>query len=290
MTSLQRQVAPRRSGRPAHLKSMLDDIARQCNFSQRIAGDPIEFLYRYHNPRDIEVAGFIAAVLAYGKVDLFKAVVERILSPMGSSPSAFLARFSKRRDARLFEDIYYRFNTSADILLLLQTLHRLLARHGSVEAAFCRNLNPDAKTVEDALVAFVADIHDASPAKKQHSRGFAQFFPSPASGSACKRLNLFLRWMVRTDSPDFGIWKGIRPDQLVIPLDRHISRIGRCFGLTSRKTDDWKTAVEITDSLKRFDPIDPVKYDFALCHLGITQECHVSKCGSCKYSKEALRR
>ncbi len=264
------------------LRRFLDTLYRQCDIRACINGDPIEFPHRYTEPRDIETAGLIAAVLAYGRVDLFKQVIKRILHRMGQSPAAFLADFSLRRDAKLFSGIYYRFNTTDDIVLFLHALHRIMKNHGSIENAFCRHMRPDASTVEDALAGFVAEVHAAAETKESRSRGFSQFFPSPANGSACKRLNLYLRWMVRQAAPDFGIWRGIRADQLVIPLDLHISRIGRCFGLTTRKSDDWKTAVEITGSLKRFDPDDPLKYDFALCHLGITQECRVDKCASCR--------
>jgi len=284
MTIASRTASRISSGKRSSLKKRLDALHRTCDYTGRIQGDPIEFPHRYRNPRDIEIAGLIAAVLAYGRVDLFKAVVERILLQMGESPAACISRFSKNRDAKRFDGIYYRFNSTDDIVLLLHVLHLLLKHHGSIEHAIVRHLQATDETVGPALAAFIDEIHLLAKKNGIVSRGFGQFFPSPASGSACKRLNLYLRWMVRTDAPDFGIWKGIRPDQLVIPLDLHISRIGRCFGLTARKSDDWKTAVEITKSLKQFDPLDPVKYDFALCHLGITQECHITKCGTCSYS------
>lgn len=274
------------AGKSSSLKKKLDALHQQCNFSKRIAGDPIEFPHRYHDPRDIEVVGLIAAVLAYGRVDLFKAVVDRILQQMGVYPAAFVAEFSLKRDAQRFNGICYRFNTTEDIVLLMQILHLLLRKYGSIEQAVVIHLRRNDASIGPALTGFVAGVHELAAKRGLVSRGFAQFFPSPASGSACKRLNLYLRWMVRSGAPDIGIWRGIRTDQLVIPLDLHISRIGRCFGLTSRKSDDWKTALEITESLKRIDPVDPIKYDFALCHLGITQECHVAKCKSCKYRRK----
>lgn len=286
MTSALRRASRQDGGKLLSLKKRLDTLHRQCDYSCRIEGDPIEFPHRYRDPRDIETAGLIAAVLAYGRVDLFKAVVERVLMPMGDSPSTFISRFSLKRDAKHFDGVYYRFNTTDDILLLFAVLRLLVKKHGTLEQAFHRHLGDDDQTVGPALAGFVEEVHELAAKHGSISRGFAQFFPSPANGSACKRLNLFLRWMVRTDAPDFGIWKGVRPDQLVIPLDLHISRIGRCFGFTARKSDDWKTAVEITESLRRFDVADPIKYDFALCHLGITQECHVTKCASCKYKRD----
>ncbi len=262
------------------LRLFLDTLYRQCDIHACISGDPLEFPHRYTELQDIEAAGLISAVLAYGRVDLFKAVIDRVLLRMGQSPAAFLADFSLKHHAKLFSGIYYRFNTTDDILLY--ALHRVMKKHGSIEKAFCRHMRPDASTVEDALTGFVAEVRATVKAKDSLSRGFSQLFPSPLNGSACKRLNLYLRWMVRQAAPDFGIWRNMRADQLVIPLDLHIGRIGRCFGLTTRKSDDWKTAVEITVALKRFDPKDPLKYDFPLCHLGITRECHADKCGSCR--------
>ncbi|HSW64720.1 MAG TPA: TIGR02757 family protein [Dissulfurispiraceae bacterium] len=283
MTKSLQSASLRHAGKHSPLRKRLDALHRQCDFSQRIAGDPIEFPHRYCDPRDIEVVGLIAAVLAYGRVDLFKAVIDRILQQMGAHPADFLAEFSLKRDAKRFDGMYYRFNTTEDIVLLMQILHLFLRKHGSIEQAVVIHLRRNDASIGPALAGFVAGVHELAAKRGLVSHGFAQFFPSPASGSACKRLNLYLRWMVRSGAPDCGIWKGIRPDQLVIPLDLHISRIGRCFGLTARKSDDWKTAVEITELLKRFDPVDPVKYDFALCHLGITQECHVTKCGDCRF-------
>ena len=124
--------------------------------------------------------------------------------------------------------------------------------------------------------------------------GLKQLFPSPDKGSACKRPNLFLRWMVRTQDVDFGIWDRIPPSKLIIPLDTHIAKIARCIGLTKRTSSDWKTAKEITDSLKKFDPEDPLKYDFALCHHGISGLCKGGKsessCSSCFFNIETISR
>jgi len=123
--------------------------------------------------------------------------------------------------------------------------------------------------------------------KDIHPHGMMHFFPTPAKGSACKRMNLFLRWMVRDRDIDFGIWKGIPKNKLVIPLDTHIARISRCLGFTMRRSADWKAAVEITNALKQFDPDDPVKYDFALCHHGIAGMCakgDVRLCTGCIFS------
>lgn len=269
------------------LKNTLDKFYRDYDFKGRLGHDPIEFPHRYENPRDVEVSAFIASSLAYGKVELFKPVIEKILSEMGSNPYEFLLEFSIKRHRRLFEGIKYRFNESEDLIALLFILHKILTRNKSLENVFMRFFRSDSLTIEEGLAGFVASLLQTNTSlvygKNIKPAGLRQFFPSPVDGSACKRANLFLRWMVRDRDIDFGIWEGIPKKKLVIPLDTHIARISRCLGFTERKSQGWKMAVEITESLKRFDPEDPLKYDFALCHHGISGVCKGEKNGSeCK--------
>jgi len=259
------------------LKSTLNRFYQEYDFQKRLLHDPIELPHRYRNPRDIEIAGFLASSFAYGKVGLFKPVVEKVLSSMGKSPYDFLMHFSVARHARLFHGIQYRFNRNEDILCLLFMLRAVLRKEGSLEGSFMKHYQDDDENIGNALSGMINDFLSVSTAKVYgrdiRPAGLAQFFPSPAGGSTCKRQNLFLRWMVRDRDIDFGIWKGIPKNKLVIPLDTHIMKISQCLGLTNRKSADWKTAVEITESLKRFDPEDPLKYDFALCHHGISGLC-----------------
>lgn len=269
------------------LKNILDKFYRDYDFKGRLGHDPIEFPHRYGNPRDVEVSAFIASSLAYGKVELFKPIIEKILSEMGASPYDFLLEYSIKRHRRLFEGIKYRFNENEDLMALLFILHETLAVNKSLENVFMKFCRPDSLTIEEGLAGFVASLlqTNTSPVygKDIKPAGLRQLFPSPVDGSACKRANLFLRWMVRDRDIDFGIWKGIPKNKLVIPLDTHIARISRCLGFTERKSQDWKMAVEITEALKRFDPEDPLKYDFALCHHGISGVCKGEKNGSeCK--------
>ena len=223
------------------------------------------------------MAGLIASCLAYGRVDLFTSVVGRVLAAMGSSPADFLLEFRLQRDRRLFHGIQYRFNRNEDILALLLTLHRALRKHGSLEALFAAQDDASLPDTAKAIDGFVRELlsADLSPVYgcNDKPRGLLQLFPLPSSGSACKRFNLFLRWMVRDMPPDLGIWKKVSKSRLVIPLDLHIMRVSRCLGFTKRASQDWKAALEITASLKRFDPEDPLKYDFALCHRGMTGGC-----------------
>jgi len=266
------------------LKNVLDRFYRDYDFKGRLFHDPIEFPHRYKNPRDVEVSAFIASSLAYGKVELFKPIIEKILAGMGPHPYEFLLEFSIKRHRKLFEGIKYRFNENEDLMALLFILHETLSGNESLENVFMKFCRPDSITIEEGLVGFVSSLlyTNTSPVygKDIKPTGLRQLFPSPVDGSACKRANLFLRWMVRDRDIDFGIWKGIPKNKLVIPLDTHIARISRCLGFTERKSQGWKMAVEITESLKRFDPEDPLKYDFALCHHGISGMCKGMRVGN----------
>jgi uncharacterized protein (TIGR02757 family) len=204
-------------------------------------------------------------------------VVEKILFIMGRSPYDFLVNFNIMKHRKLFAGIKYRFNENKDIVCLLFILHKTLKKYGSIENAFKRFYRTEDDNTGRGLSELI-DVFAAIDTSSVYGRnirpsGLMQFFPSPANGSACKRQNLFLRWMIRDRDIDFGIWKGITANKLIIPLDTHIARISRCLDFTKRKSQDWKMAVEITESLKKFDSIDPLKYDFALCHHGISGIC-----------------
>ncbi|MEW5744296.1 MAG: TIGR02757 family protein [Nitrospirota bacterium] len=269
----------------ASLKRTLDRLYAAYNFEERICFDPIEIPHRYTRPEDIEAAGFICSCFAYGRVDLFKALLNALFERMGGSPYDFLLGFNVRRHRKRFAGLYYRFNRNDDILCLLHVLGRVLRDCGAIEAVFKRHYTDSDATVVNGLTGIVDTLLGIDTAavygKAIRPDGFLQFFPSPAQGSACKRMNMFLRWMVRDRDIDFGLWKGIPKNRLVIPLDVHIARIARCLGLTKRSSQDWKTAVEITESLKKLDPEDPLKYDFALCHQGIAKVCHTGRCREC---------
>ncbi|MBI5641614.1 MAG: TIGR02757 family protein [Nitrospirae bacterium] len=267
------------------LKEILDRFYLEFDFAARIPHDPIKFPCRYDFPQDREVAGFIASCLAYGRVELFSAVVEKILRQMGESPTDFLLHFTVKGQAGLFSGITYRFNQNNDIICMLFILSETLKKHSSLEGAFRRFHRPDNKNIEKGLSGLMNEFlsTDTSAVYGRNIRpaGLTQFFPSPADGSACKRANLFLRWMIRDRDIDLGIWKDIPKSKLVIPLDTHIARISRCLGLTQRRSQDWKMAVEITEALKQLDSEDPLKYDFALCHHGISGTCKGLKNNDC---------
>ncbi len=275
------------------LKAVLDRFYREYDFAGRIAHDPIRFPHRYREPHDIEVAAFLASSLAYGKVELFSAVLEKIFGIMGEHPYEFVLDFDVKKHGEMFAGIKYRFNENSDLLALLFLLRALLKKHRSIEKALKAHYRKDDQNIGGALAGLMSSFRgtDTSAVYGTDLRpyGLRQFFPSPADGSACKRANLFLRWMIRDRDIDFGLWKGIPGNKLVIPLDTHIARISRCLGLTHRRSQDWKTAVEITRSLAGLDPEDPLKYDFALCHHGISGMCGGKKsddpCDACVFAK-----
>ena len=280
-----------------HLKSdvsldnILDRFYGEFNFKERLEHDPIEFPRRYSYQDDIEAAGFIAACFAYGKVELFKPVIEKILMPGGKHPARFFADFTLEEDSKYFKDIRYRFNKKKDVLCLVFILGRILQEWGSLKNLFYNFYKPGHEDIRDALDGFVDCFLrvDTSPVYGRNikPRGLTQLLPLPGNKSACKRMNLFLRWMVRTGDIDLGIWNKIPPSKLIIPLDTHIAKISKCIGLTKRSASDWKTAEEITGALKQFDPVDPLKYDFALCHQGISGACrgkgYSAACSSCVF-------
>jgi len=274
------------------LKRYLDQFLDGFPAEDHIAMDPVRFVHRYDRPRDREIAGFLAAAFAYGNVRTVLGTVDAILGPMGTHPAEFVARFDPRRDGRRFDGFFHRWNNQKDLTVLLWILRRLLEDYGSIEAAVAAGTSPLDPSVAGGLDGFAQAAlgygHERfyTKADLASRRGVRYFFPRVSDGSACKRLNLYLRWMVRpADGVDCGLWTGIRPDQLVIPLDTHIARISRYIGLTAYTSPGWRMAEDVTASLRRLDPADPIRYDFALCHLGIAGDCprkrDIVKCVQC---------
>jgi uncharacterized protein (TIGR02757 family) len=265
------------------MRVQLLDFLAQAPQRARIAEDPVELPHRYREPRDIEVAALLSASLAYGRVDLFKPKVEALLGQMGRSPAGFVTGLDAAGAARLLDGFVYRFNVATDVAVLLLGMGKALRRHGSLEALFLQGLEPRSEGEgEDAWHAALGRFTGAlrqvplGPLEKRLGpvRGLGHLLPSPLGPGAAKRLNLYLRWMVRgPDEVDFGIWRGVPASRLLIPLDTHIARISGRIGLTRRKDLGWKTAVEITSALRAVDPEDPVRFDFALCHHGMSGRC-----------------
>lgn len=240
--------------------------------------DPIQIVRRYPDVADREIVAFIASGLAFGRVASVMASVEAVCAELGPHPAAFICSFDPARDGRGLGTIGHRWIRGRDLVALAWILRTLVERHGSIEASLAAHLRPAGASLADAFEGWSAEARriDLSPvygSRVPRAPGVWYFFARPSTGSACKRLNLFVRWMVRRDAVDPGGWTAIAPSQLIVPLDTHTIRLGRCLRLTRRTSPGWKMAAEITDGLRRLDPLDPVRYDFALCHLGMMGGC-----------------
>ncbi len=282
----------------ARLAPLLETLYRTFPRS-RIKYDPISIPHGYTDPKEIELTGFLTAAFAYGRAPFFNQTVEKVLALANASPAVgftgksfhrYLMTFNLEKERSRFRNIYYRFNRPQDILCLVYIMSEIVKQYGGIQSLFVSCYKDDDEDIGPTLARFIEKIMaiDTTPVYggANKPRGLLQFFPSPAQNSACKRWNLYLRWMVRpNDGVDFGLWKEIPPSKLIIPLDTHIARIGRYLCLTLRKSSDWTTAKEITQRLKGMDPVDPLKYDFPLCHLGISGACPISpnaeKCRVC---------
>jgi uncharacterized protein (TIGR02757 family) len=258
------------------LKAALDQHYEAFNRIDS-AADPVHLVRRYEDPADREVVGFCAASLAFGRVASVLSSIEALLARMGPSPAAYVRSFDPARDGRAFRGLVHRWTRSADLVALLWTLRAMLDRSGTIEGFFLEGFDSGAEHLAGGVESFSARARqvDWRPAYGRVPKrpGVCYFFPRPSTGSGCKRLNLFLRWMVRRDAIDLGVWTRVPASKLIVPLDTHVIRVGRCLGLTRYKSPGWKMAVEITAALRRLDPDDPVKYDFSLCHLGMMNAC-----------------
>jgi uncharacterized protein (TIGR02757 family) len=263
--------------RARRLKPLLERLYGSYDFSC-IHTDPIEFVHMFKDDRDREVVALIASSLAYGRVGQIKKSIAGVIDIMGREPHRFTLSFSPEKHRKAFASFAHRFSGADDIRCLIYFARQMIEEGGSIESFFLKGYEDDIKT---SLISFsqraLSLRSDSIYGAKSLPRGAGVrfFFPSPRNGSACKRLNLFMRWMVRKDTVDFGIWKKIPPSKLVIPLDTHIARISVRLGLTKRRSPDWKMAEEVTENLKKFDPEDPVKYDFALTRLGILKKGNI---------------
>lgn len=249
------------------------------------AADPVQFVHRYREVADREIVAFVASALAFGRVASVLASVERLLVLMGPSPAAFVRSFELCELATAFAGLGHRWTRAEDLVALMLVLRHMIESAGSIERYVAGGHDLKALDVTGTVERFSAracavDVRQAYGKSMPRRPGVHFFFPRPSTGSGCKRLNLFLRWMVRSDAVDPGGWTMIRPAQLVVPLDTHVIRVGRCLGLTRYRTGGWRMAAEITASLRRFDPDDPVRYDFSLCHLGMMGACGFGTNGS----------
>lgn len=286
-------VSPSRAISSHRLRATLDRVYARYNRQQFIGSDPLQFAHRYPDRADAEIAAFLAAALAYGRVQQIERCLTQLFDRMDDAPYEFASRFDRRRRTRL-RSFKHRFTTGDDLSDLLALFRRVLDEHGSLEAFFLRGYRDEHANVLPALSAFCdslcrmyTDLHG----RARIPTGLNYLLASPTRGSASKRLNLFLRWMVRKDDVDLGLWTGIDKAKLIVPVDVHMARLCRVLGFHDSKAASLATALKITAGFARIEPDDPTKYDFALSRIGIIENCtglRQAQCESCEL--DGLRR
>jgi uncharacterized protein (TIGR02757 family) len=219
--------------------------------------------------------------VAFGRVASVLQSIERLVAIMGPRPADYVRAFNPARDGQAFNGLVHRWTRERDFVALIWILRQMFERSGSIEGFFLEGYDPAATDLAAALDSFseraMALDLKAAYGKVPKRPGVGYFFPRPSKGSACKRLNLFLRWMVRHDALDLGVWTRVSASKLIVPLDTHVIRVGRCLQLTRYTSPGWNMARDITASLTRIDPADPVRYDFSICHLGMMNACGFSR-------------
>lgn len=251
------------------LQKYLNQAADRFNSPTFIEKDPISIPHRFSKLQDIEISGFWVAMLAWGQRVTIINKANELIALMDESPHDFIINHQESDRERFLKFKHRTFN-DIDTLYFLEWLQWYYRSNDSLEDAFASNLSAQDATTEKALAGFQELFFSLPDAPRRTQKHVA----TPVRKSTCKRLNMFLRWMVRNDNAgvDFGLWDKISPSQLIIPLDVHVDRVARSLGLIKRKQTDWLTAVELTQKLKTYDPSDPVRYDYALFGLGILEK------------------
>ena len=265
------------------IKDVLERLYYKYNRPDFIKSDPLQFVYQYSNQADREIAALLAAMLAYGRVQQIQKSLTNLLGRMGDSPFEFVRNFDEYKRGKL-GSFKHRFTTGDYLSDLLELLKKVLNQYGSLQNFFVQCYNPGDKNVIPALSKFCDSLLNMYSKTYNRSvpRGLSYLLPRPAAGSACKRLNLFLRWMVREDDIDTGLWRSIDKAKLIVPIDVHMGRLCRILGLYDQKTVSLASAVKITQSFAEIEPADPVKYDFALSRIGIIENCDGSYRPACE--------
>lgn len=243
------------------IKNFLDEQLIHFKNSGFIENDPIQIPHRFTNRKDIEIAGFLTALISWGNRKSIINNALRLMDLMHNDPYNFVINH-KNADLNKLQPFVHRTFNANDAIFLIQALKSVYQNHGSLEELFI------GKSMYDGIINLRNHL-----LKTPHEKRSEKHLANPERGSAAKRINMFLRWMVRKDASniDFGLWQNIEPSELLLPLDIHTSKVARKLGLLQRKQNDWKAVIEITGQLKKFDPVDPIKYDFALFGLGYTQ-------------------
>lgn len=255
-----------------NMKQVFDGLIKKYETAEFIVNDPVQFPHRFLDHKDIEVSAFLASCLAYGRRDKIIKSVDCIHEIMQNEPANFVQNFDYEKDKKLFDGFIHRYTAGADVALFMHVMGEVLREYKTVENLFMLDFDYSQKNVKSALTSFVEELCKLLPPGVENIRGFNFLFPNPQKGSACKRLNMALRWLVRKGPVDLDLWRNVPSSMLMIPLDTHVAKLARKYALTTRRADDWKTAEEITDRLRELNPNDPAGYDFALFGMGVSKE------------------
>ncbi len=270
------RVPDHQTVRDRALPERLDLLYHDYNRIDAVS-DPVHRVRPFTEPADREIAGFCAGALAFGRVASVLNSIDALFAVMGPRPAEFVRRFDPSAPSPVMRAIVHRWIRGDDLVALLWILRQMLEQSGSIEGFFLEGYDSAHEDIGPALDSFsrralALDVRRAY-GRMPRRPGVCYFFPRPSAGSACKRLNLFLRWMIRTDEVDLGVWTRVPPSKLIVPLDTHVIRLGRCLWLTRYVSPGWKMAADVTASLRRLDPDDPVRFDFSLCHVGMMNAC-----------------
>lgn len=244
-----------------NLQETLENLVKKYENEEFIKDDPIQFPHRYFKRQDVEISAFIASLLAYGNRKIFISELNKIFNSM-RNPTDYIKNFKPFQ----LKGFNYRFTKEVDLVQVFLILQEIYSKNSSLNEIFKMGFEKN-RNIQDGLQSIVDYFYARVTLKV--SSGFYHLLPSPKNGGACKRLNMFLRWVVRKSVVDFGIWDFVSPSELLIPLDVHVARISRQIGLLERKTNDFRAVVELTQNLKKLDKNDPLKYDFAMFGFGV---------------------
>lgn len=258
-----------RNDRLNQLKVHLDALVADQICCPRVDNDPVGLVHAYQDPLDIEIAGLVSALLAFGNITVVRRNAKRILKILGDHPADGLASINEKYLRAQLVGFVHRVYRADDIATLLLNTRRIQCAYGSLGNAFYYHWRKHAGDFRESAARFADELRGASA----HSKSLLHLIPDPRRGSACKRLMLFFRWMIRPrDGIDFGLWD-VPASALLIPVDTHILRMAQHVELTRQRTASWSTSKSITAMLATLDSNDPVRYDFALCHFGVSRAC-----------------
>lgn len=250
------------------LKKLLDYHYKSYN-KNIFPEDPLKFPHRFNTNEDIEIAALIASTFAFGSVPQINNSLEKLFSLIENQPHEFVQNYNFNKDKKIFKNFRHRFISGNDTAALFYALNKIYKYDESLKNFFMQYYFEEDKNLKESISFFSKNMNELFLQISNITLGLKFMFPNPNNGSACKRMNLFLRWMIRKDKLDFGLWNEIPPSKLIIPVDTHIARQSKLLKLTKLSIVNWKMAEEITESLRKFNSDDPVKYDFSLCHIGM---------------------